>query len=150
MTHRLTPARCFALGLAALAGLCLAGSSAQAGISQVSAEDDASRPFVVKIHADWCGTCTRLKPTLEALEKKVGDGARLVVLDVTDKQTLARATAEADRLGIREFFDTYKSRTGTVGVLDGASREPVSVLKGELDVAEYQRALAKATASGAS
>jgi thiol-disulfide isomerase/thioredoxin len=150
MTHRLKPGRRFALGLAVLAGLCLAGASAQAGVSRVSAEEDASRPFVVKIHADWCGTCTRLEPTLDALEKEVGDGARIVVLDVTDKQTLAGATAEADRLGIREFFETYKSKTGTVGVLDGASREPVRVMKGELDVAEYQRALAKAAARGSS
>jgi hypothetical protein len=31
-----------------------------------------------------------------------------------------------------------------VGVLDGATREPVVVLKGETDVAKYEAALAKA------
>ncbi len=66
------------------------------------------------------------------------------MLDVTDRESLARATAEADRLRIRAFFDAYKSKTGTVGILDGVTREPVSVLKGETDVAKYEAALATA------
>jgi len=64
-----------------------------------------SKPFVVKIHADWCGTCTRMNPTFEALREQESGDARIVVLDVTDKQSLAASTAEADRLGIRSFFD---------------------------------------------
>jgi hypothetical protein len=51
--------------------------------------------------------------------------------------------AEAERLGIRAFFDSYKGRTGTVGVLT-ADGKPVSVMKGELDVSKYVAALEKA------
>ena len=98
----------------------------------------------MKIHADWCGTCTRLDGPLDALQKKEGDNARYVLLDVTDREAVTASLAEADRLGIRTFFDEYKGRTGTVGVLDGSTRKPVSVLKGEMDVVVYEEALAEA------
>jgi thiol-disulfide isomerase/thioredoxin len=143
MSHRFTSARHLAYGLAALVAFGVA-SGAAGNHHQVSAAADASKPFVVKIHADWCGTCTKLNPTIEALQTKVGDNVRIVVLDVTDRESVKRSTAEADRLGIRAFFDANKSKTGTVGVLDGATREPVVVLKGETDVAKYEAALAKA------
>lgn len=148
MAIRFARRRGLRAALTAAIGLGLAGL-AQAG-DPVSAEDDSSKPFVVKIHADWCGTCTKLNPTMAELRERQGDKIRYVQLDVTDKEALARSTSEADRLGIREFFDEYKSKTGTVGVLNGASREPVTVLKGELDVAEYESALTKASAGGAS
>jgi thiol-disulfide isomerase/thioredoxin len=107
------------------------------------------KPMVVKIHADWCGTCTRLETTFEQLEKQIGSEARIVVLDVTDKAAVARSAAEADKLGIRDFFDSYKSKTGTVGVID-ASGKTVTVLKGEMDPSKYVAAVEKAKGQGAS
>jgi thiol-disulfide isomerase/thioredoxin len=143
MSRRFTSARRLAYGLAVLVAFGVA-TGAAGDPHQVSAADDASKPFVVKIHADWCGTCQKLNATLEDLRQRTGDDARIVVLDVTDRESLARATAEADRLRIRTFFDAYKSKTGTVGILDGVTREPVSILKGETDVAKYEAALATA------
>ncbi len=143
MSRRFTSARRLACGLTVLVAFGVA-TGAAGDHHQVSAADDASKPFVVKIHADWCGTCQKLNATLEDLRQRTGDDARIVVLDVTDRESLARATAEADRLRIRAFFDAYKSKTGTVGILDGVTREPVSVLKGETDVAKYEAALATA------
>jgi thiol-disulfide isomerase/thioredoxin len=104
---------------------------------------EAGPPFVVKIHADWCGTCVRLPPTFEALEKELDGDARLVVLDVTDAQTAERSRAEAERLGVEASYEEYRGRTGTVGVLDASGR-PVAVLKGATQVAKYLVALAKA------
>jgi thiol-disulfide isomerase/thioredoxin len=127
---------------AALACAVLAGGAGAGGT--VSADADASKPFLVKIHADWCGTCARMNPTFEALEQKLGDQTRIVVLDVTDKETVAASRSEADRLGIRTFFDQYKSRTGTVGVLRGDTRETVALLSGETDVARYEEVLKRA------
>ncbi len=135
-------------GLAGLLGFVMAtafaAAVARAGDPQVSSQEDASSPLVVKIHADWCGTCTRIEEPLEALRQKQGDQARYVVLDVTDREAVSASQAEADRLGIRAFFDKYKGKTGTVGVLNGATRETVSVLKGEMDVVVYEEALATA------
>ena len=136
--------------LAAVFGLVLAAAVAQGGNAQVSASEDASRPFVVKIHADWCGTCRRLDGPLESLQDREGANARYVVLNVTDREAVAASLAEAERLGIREFFERYRGGTGTVGVLHGATREPVSVLIGEMDVAAYSEALRKARAESSS
>ncbi len=132
-----------AAGLAVLPVLVAWAAASTAG-GATSAQPDAAKPFLVKIHADWCGTCTRMNPTFEALEKRVGDQVRIVVLDVTDKDSVQIATAEADRLGLRSFFDQYKSRTGTVGVLRGDTRETVEILKGVTDESRYEAALEKA------
>jgi thiol-disulfide isomerase/thioredoxin len=147
--HRTARIRGLRPALLSLAGSLLLAAMAQ-GESAVSAADDASKPFIVKIHADWCGTCTRMNPTFETLQQKYGSQTRIVVLDVTDKESLADAKAEADRLGIREFLDRNKSKTGTVGVLHGASREAVVVMKGETDVAAYEAAISAARKEGAS
>jgi thiol:disulfide interchange protein len=123
------------LGLAAVFALLLVAGAAQAG--------EAGKPMVVKIHADWCGTCTRLNSTFEDLQVKVGDDAVLIVLDVTDRSAVEKSRARAEELGIVAFFDEYKSKTGTVGVLDAEGNEVV-VLKGETDADKYVAAVAKA------
>lgn len=129
---------------AALAlALPLLATGARAG-EMVSKDTDAARPFVVKVHADWCGTCTALNATWDELQSEVGDGARLVILDVTDRATLQKSQAEAERLGIEGFFAEYKARTGTIGVLRGDNRAKVEVLKGVRDVARYEAAIAEA------
>ena len=150
MTRERSRSRGLLVAIGALLALAISASSPVWAGSEVSASQDSSKPFVVKIHADWCGTCTRLNGPLEALHQQVGDGARIVVLDVTDRKAVAASTAEADRLGIRGFFDQYKGRTGTVGVLDGSTRETVAVLKGEMDVAVYEKAIATASAGSSS
>ena len=129
------------LGLfGALAVLLLAALPAQAG---EMAEETADKPIIAKIHADWCGTCTRLNPTMAELEKRVGGEATVVTLDVTDKEAVARSAAEAERLGISKFFDRYKGKTGTVGVI-ARNGKIVQIYKGELDVDKYVDALAVA------
>lgn len=122
----------------------LIATTTQGADTATSAAKDVSKPFVVKIHADWCGTCRMLEPTLAALDEKMGASARVVVLDVTNRKTYAAATIEAKRLGIESFFEQYKSKTGIVGVLDGSTRETLAILSGELDVAVYERALTQA------
>ena len=148
MRHSNSRRHGLAVGLAALVALCFAVAPALAGHHEKS-ETMNGKPMVVKIHADWCGTCTRLETTFEELEKQIGGEARIVVLDVTDKAAVARSAAEADRLGIRDFFDSYKSKTGTVGVIDAQGRT-VSVMKGEMDASKYVAAVQKAKAEGAS
>ena len=150
MPYRSRPVRKLGATAVAILTTCLYALGAQAGsAAPVSAESDASKPFIVKIHADWCGVCQRLTPTFDALNEKLGDGARFVVFDVTDKETAAASRDEADRLGIRSFFDSHKSKTGTIAVLHGATREPVVVLGGVTDTSRYEAAVAIATGSGA-
>lgn len=103
-----------------------------------------SPPLVVKIHADWCGTCQMLGPTWERVERELGGQAQVVTLDVTDRAAIARSSATAERLGIGSFFAAYRSQLGTVAVLRAGSREPVEIFNGELDYVAYADAVRRA------
>jgi thiol-disulfide isomerase/thioredoxin len=129
------------VGLVALAALALGAGARHAG-AQISAADDP-RPFVVKVHASWCGTCAALEPTWKRIEADYGDRARLVVFDVSDRKSVAASRALAEVLGLSAIFEKYKGSTGTIAVLR-SDREPVAVLKGEMDLATYKRAIDEA------
>lgn len=103
------------------------------------------RPTVMEIHADWCGTCALVEPVMETLEREHGALVRFVRFDVTDRASLAAARREAERLGLLEVFEAYRSRTGTVAILDPQG-EPVQVFRGETDLDRYRAAIARAAA----
>ncbi len=67
----------------------------------VHAEDAAAlsdaKPYVVKIHADWCGACKAIAATWERLRIDEGDQATLVTLDVTDRDSFNASKARARR-----------------------------------------------------
>ena len=112
-----------------------------------TAEDEApvasAKPYLVKVHADWCTSCAMLSLTWEKLVERHADDANIVILDVTDKEHTEKAAARAEELGIQEFYEANVGRTGTVGVLmpDGS---PVEVFKGRLDHRDYTAAIESA------
>jgi thiol-disulfide isomerase/thioredoxin len=114
------------------------------GIANEAPESDEAKPYVVKIHADWCGTCKMLEPTWTRIRSELGDEAHVVNLDVSDRAALQRSQAEAERLGISEFFREYRGSTGTIAVLDGKNHRPIAILRGETDFSKYQEAVAEA------
>ena len=104
---------------------------------------EAERPFLVKVHADWCGTCTALEPTWAALESAHGAKLQMVVLDVTDRERLAASRAEAERLGLLPFFEGHRGKTGLIALLD-AKGEPIELFHGVRDPEAYEPALVAA------
>ena len=122
----------------------LASSVSSAGTEANTCTD---KPYVVKIHADWCGTCKTLAPLWEQINASLGDRARVVDFDVTDRAAYEKSRAEAKRLGIIDFFERYKKRTGTIAVLDCKTLEPVEVLRGESDLSKVRDAVARASRS---
>ena len=114
---------------------------------ETSRAAEPAGPYVVKVHADWCGTCTRLNPIWEVLREKYADRAQFVVLDVTDRDAVAAASEEAERLGLASFFAEYKARTGVVGIFDGSTKQLVEIFKGEWRVEAYDDVLEELVAS---
>jgi len=128
-------------GFIALVCFILMGSTAGA---ESPAEVCSDKPYVVKIHADWCGSCKAMKSVWEQIETDLGDQATTVTLDVSDRVAYTESEAAAERLGISELFQEYRSRTGTVVVLDCNTREPVAIMNGERDLEKYRKAIARA------
>jgi hypothetical protein len=128
------------LATAAAIPLALLVSAGAGGARSASEEGDPVL-YLVKIHADWCRTCMRLQPLWARLGEECGDSAKLVLFDVTDRETVAHSAGEAAGLGLGKFFDAHKSKTGTIAVIDATTLEPVAVFEGETDFAKYQAVL---------
>jgi thiol-disulfide isomerase/thioredoxin len=111
------------------------------------AGETRANPTLVKIHADWCGTCTRLAPTWEALRRRHGEAVDFVVFDVTSDATRSAAAKLAAERGLERILETYGARTGTIAVIGKSGGDPLAVLKGVTDVDAYDAAIAKAAGS---
>jgi thiol-disulfide isomerase/thioredoxin len=132
------------LGRTFLVGLALFVLVGSAAMAEDAPEACSGKPYVVKIHADWCGSCKALKSVWQRIETDLRDQATIVTLDVSDRVAYKESQATAERLGIREFFQEYRSRTGTIAVLDCKSHEPVVIMSAERDFEKYRAAVARA------
>ena len=111
-----------------------------AGSAGAEPADASATPLLVKVHADWCGTCTALEPTWQELVAELGDRVEPHVFDVTDRGSLRETRLLAEALGLGDFLDAYQGKTGTIALIapDGSW---IRTFKGELDLAPYRAAL---------
>jgi thiol-disulfide isomerase/thioredoxin len=106
--------------------------------------DDANgsgKPYVVKLHAQWCPKCMLTKDVWSQIEGAYADRVNLLVLDFTDQANTDASRAEARRLGLEHFFDEFSGATGIVVVLDGRTREVTAEIGGSRDFSEYRAAI---------
>lgn len=99
------------------------------------------KPYVVKLHAQWCAVCMVTKDVWSQIEKTYAGRVNLVVLDFTTQANADASEAEAGRLGLQKFFDDYGGATGTIVVLDGRTKEVTASISGSRDFAEYRAAI---------
>lgn len=104
------------------------------------------RPYVVKLHAQWCPVCMITKDVWTQIEKAYAQRVNLVVLDFTTGANAEASRAEATRLGLTKFFDEYGGATGSIVVLDGRTREVTASISGSRDFADYRAAIDAALA----
>ncbi len=100
-----------------------------------------SRPYVIKLHARWCPVCMTTKDAWADVQEAYGDRVNLVVFDFTTTATTEASRARARTLGLEDVFDEHVGETGTVLVLDRASKKVREALHGSRDLADYRAAI---------
>ena len=143
-----------AFGIAGVVALGAVGFSlyltnATPAVPAISASEAAAtdRPWVVKLHAQWCPICMLTKGVWERIEQTYAGRVRLVVFDFTDRETTAASRAEAERLGLTAFFDESGFATGPIVVLDSSTKETRAWIYGSRDFTEYSAAIEAALES---
>ena len=124
-------------------GLVLYVRNAAPAVPALSAAEAANtaKPYVVKLHAQWCPVCMMTKAVWSQIEATYATRVNLVVLDFTNQANTDASRAEAKRLGLEAFFDEYAGATGTIVVLDGRTRNVTASINGSRDFAEYRAAI---------
>jgi len=74
------------------------------------------KPVVAIIKAEWCSACQKLDPTMMELMQQYSDRLEFVVLDVSNEETLAKATKTAKKYGLTKFLRENQKKTSTVAV----------------------------------
>jgi len=98
------------------------------------------KPYVVKLHAQWCAVCMVTKGVWGQIEATYGGRVNLVVLDFTNDANTAASRAEALRLGLDKFYEEYSGATGNIVVLDGR-KQVTATITGSRDFDEYRTAI---------
>jgi thiol-disulfide isomerase/thioredoxin len=131
------------LALLIAVGFVLYVRNAAPIVPPVSLDDAeaASKPYVVKLHAQWCAVCMVTKDVWAQIEKTYAGRVNLVVLDFTTQADADASQAEAARLGLQTFFDAYGGATGTIVVLDGLTKEVRASINGSRDFTAYRAAI---------
>jgi thiol-disulfide isomerase/thioredoxin len=124
-------------------GCVLYVSNSAPAVPAISAVEAATtgKPYVVKLHAQWCPACLVTKGVWSQIEESYSGRAHLVVLDFTNQATTDASKVEATRLGLGRLFDEYAGASGIVVVLDGRTREVTASISGSRDFAEYRAAI---------
>ena len=112
--------------------------------AEKSGEDGKeTKLYAVKFHADYCGGCKALTPSLKTLNTKLeGDGVEFVKFDFTSADTKAKSEKMASKLGLSELYASNKG-TGYVLLVDADTKETVGKLTSMQSVDEMYSSIKK-------
>ena len=108
---------------------------------------NSAKPFVVKLHAQWCTVCMTTKGVWSQIEEAYAGRVHLVVLDFTNQANTDASEAEVKRLGLESLFDEYFGATGVIVVMDGRTKKISASIGGSRDFDEYRLAIDRALAA---
>jgi thiol-disulfide isomerase/thioredoxin len=103
----------------------------------VSSAEKAEYPNVamVAFHADWCGTCKRIGPTVMETAAKVGTFHKF---DFTNDDTTKKSRELAMELGMSKAYEEFTPGTGFVVVFSKNHPDKYEMLKGSENASEYE------------
>jgi thiol-disulfide isomerase/thioredoxin len=99
------------------------------------------KPVVVEIYATWCPACKNLAATKTALQQQYAGRVNFVVLDVTDKAAVKASETKAQQLGLSQFFNVYKAKTGTITIINPATGKILASEKNNTNQSLYTQIL---------
>lgn len=102
------------------------------------------RPTVVKIYADWCPACQRLRPTTQALQQQFNGRANFIIFDVSDRGSTREAEARARQLGLTDFLNRHRTQTSTVAIINPSNGQIFSQFRYNFDQQDYVNAINRA------
>lgn len=83
----------------------------------------------VLFYADWCGSCKILDPKVEkARENKAAEGIEFIVLDMTDKNSIANSRQVAEEQDLSPLLQKYGAATGFMVIYDRTNDDILSVV----------------------
>ena len=124
----------YVIALTGLA-LLLAPAPMLAGPVSVEGKGDPAL-YVVKVHADWCGSCTALAPILKEVQAGVADQPVLFIqLDVTDPALTSQARLLAAALDVEDHFKA-NNKTGLVLLINAQNRALLETVTKQNSAAE--------------
>jgi thiol-disulfide isomerase/thioredoxin len=106
-----------------------------------AAAADARRPYVVKLHAQWCPVCMVTKGVWSQIEETYSDRVNLVVLDFTNDASTEASRATVARLGLDAALEEYVGATGVILVVDPGRKAVNAAINGSRNFAEYRAAI---------
>ena len=125
------------------AGTAIYLGNAAPVVPRIAVEEAArgNKPYVIKLHAQWCAVCLVTKDVWSQIEETYATRVNLLVLDFTNDAKTRASRAEASRLGLGAFFDEYAGATGTILVLDGRTKRVQADISGSRDFSDYRAAI---------
>jgi thiol-disulfide isomerase/thioredoxin len=102
------------------------------------------KPVVVDIYASWCPACQNIAPTLSKVKQQYAGKANFIVFDVSNRGSSRSAQAQAKQLGLESFFQSNKSQTSLVAIIDPKTGAVIQEFRGNGEFRDYQAALNQA------
>lgn len=146
------------MSLAAIpAGIMLASGASATGVQPVSAGQPATNAqpaeqgkaarkpklVVAAFHADWCGKCKALEPSMkELMEEFAGKGVLFVSLDQTDPEKTAQAELLASEIGLGDEWADYGRKTGFAVLVNPETDKVVGMLRSDRSLEDLRRTIA--------